>query len=234
MMKHIMPIVLIETIIQFIIYVEQFSLHFAGVSLHNMELIAEYHTKFSSDEPYFLNWDKYGCRLHIPQGSIPQGEVGTLDLYAIYSGPFKFPKNASPVSAFYFISLSHILQKPATLALQHCYIINNDDDAAHLTFVSATTSTGPPYHFRPVDGGSFLPGRYALIHQTKFSFFGILETLEWIRQSISRLVFGCSYAVLSFLIPIESPVLWNVKLFITKYTNAHYEVLTNTNVYYGP
>ena len=89
-----------------------------------MELIAEYHTKFSGDEPLFLNWDKYGCRLQIPQGTIPQEEVGTLDLYAIYSGPFKFSKNASPVSAFYFISLSHILQKPATLELQHCYIIN--------------------------------------------------------------------------------------------------------------
>ena len=196
-----------------------------------MKIIAEYHTKFSSDKPLSVDWDKYGCRLQIPEGSIPQGEVGTLDIYAIYSGPFQFPQNSSPVSAFYFISLSHNLQKPATLELQHCYIISDDDDAAQLTFVSATTSTGPPYHFRPLDGGSFLPGRYALIRQTKFSFFGILETLKRIRQSISRLVFGCSYAVLFFLIPVESPVLWNVKLFITKYTNAHYEVLTYKNVY---
>ena len=196
-----------------------------------MELIAKYHTEFSSDKPLSVDWDIYGCRLQIPEGSIPQGVIGTLDLYAIYSGPFLFPQNSSPVSACYLISLSHDLQKPATLELQHCYIINNDEDARQLTFASATTSTGPPYHFRLVDGGSFLPDRYALIHQTKFSFFGILETLERIRQSISRLVFGCSYAVLFFLIPVGSPVLWSVKLFITKYTNAHYEVLTNTNVY---
>ena len=205
--------------------------YFSDVLLHNMELIAEHHTEFSSDKSLSVDWSKYGCRLHIPEGSIPQGEIGTLDLYAIYSGPFKFPKNTSPVSAYYFISLSHILQKPAALELQHCYIINNDDDARQLTFASATTSTGPPYHFRLVDGGSFLPGRYALIHQAKFCFLGIFEALEWIKQSISRLFFGGSYAVLFFLIPVESPVLWNVKLFITKYTNAHYEVLTNTNVY---
>ena len=89
-----------------------------------MELIAEYHAKFSSDEPFFLHWDKYGCRLQIPEGSIPQGEVGTVDLYAIYSGPFQFPQNSSPVSAYYLISLSHDLQKPATLEIQHFYNYN--------------------------------------------------------------------------------------------------------------
>ena len=207
-----------------------------------MELIAEYHTKFSSDKPLSVDWDKYGCRLQIPEGSIPQGEVGTLDIYAIYSGPFQFPQDSSPVSAYYLISLSHDLQKPAILALQHCYIINNDDDAAQLTFASATASTGPPYRFRPVDGGSFLPGRYAMIHQMCFSYFSVIW--QWARQSISRLVYGvqpeeeteimeedppcgssCSYAVLYFLIPAPSPGLWNVKLFITKYINPHFEVL---------
>ena len=118
-----------------------------------MKIIAEYHTKFSSDKPLSVNWDKYGCRLQIPEGSIPQGEVGTLDLYAIYRGPFQFPEDSFPVSAYYYISLSHDLQKPATLELEHSYTINNDDDAAQLTFASA--KTGPPYNFRPVDGGSF-------------------------------------------------------------------------------
>ena len=152
-----------------------------------------------------------------------------------------FQKNTSPVSAFYFISLSHILQKPATLELQHCYIINNDDDAAQLTFASASNSTGPPYCFRPVDGGSFLPGKYALIHQKSFSYFSVIW--QWARESISRLIYGvqpeeeteameedaprgsnCSYAILYFLIPVRSPVLWNVKLFITKFINPHFEV----------
>ena len=204
-----------------------------------MKLIAEYHTEFSSDKPLSLDWDKYGCRLQIPQGSIPQGEVGTLDLYAIYNGPFQFPQGSSPVSAYYFISLSHDLQKPAILELQHCYIINNHDNAAQLTFASATDSTDPPYRFRAVDGGSFLPDRYALIHQNSFSFFSIIW--QWARESVSRLVYGvqpgeetmeedppcgsnCSYAVLYFLIPVQSPVLWHVKLFITKYINPHFEV----------
>ena len=119
-------------------------------------------------------------------------------------------------------------------------IINNDVDAAQLTFASATTATGPPYHFRPVDGGSFLPGRYALIHQKRFSYFSVIW--QWVRQSISRLIYGvqqeetetteedpprgsnCSYAVLYFLIPVQIPVLWNVKLFITKYINSNFEV----------
>ena len=213
---------------------------FADALFNNMKVIAQYHTKFSSDKPLSVDWSKYGCRLQIPEDSIPQGEVGTLDIYAIYSGPFQFPQDSSPVSAYYFISLSHNLQKPAILELQHCYIINNDDDAAQLTFASATASTGPPYCFRPVDGGSFLPGRYALIHQKCFSF---LTILQWARQSISRLIYGvqqeeetetmeedpprgsnCSYAILYFLIPVQSPGSWNVKLFITKYINPHFEV----------
>ena len=200
-----------------------------------MKLIAEYHTEFSSDKPLSLDWNKYGCRLQIQEGSIPQGEVGKIDLYAIYCGPFQFPEDSSPVSAYYLISLSHDLLKQATLELQHCYIINNDDDASKLTFASATTSTGPPYHFKPVKGGSFLPSGYALIHQKSFSFISIV----W--QRARRLIYGvqpeetetmmddtphvsnCSYAVLYFLIP-ESSVLWKVKLFITKYINPHFEV----------
>ena len=198
---------------------------FSDVSLHNMELIAEYHAKFSSDKPFSLDWDKYGCRLQIPEGSIPQGEVGTLDIYAIYSGPFKFPEDSSPVSAYYFISLSHDLQKPAILELQHCYIISNDDDAAQLTFASAATSTGPPYHFRPVNGGSFLPGKYAVIHQTKFSIIDILVAhVRAVGQSISRWFNSVQYALSYFLIQVQYPKMWKVKLFITQYTNAHIEV----------
>ena len=189
-----------------------------------MELIAKYHTEFSSDKPLSVDWDIYGCRLQIPEGSIPQGEIGTLDIYAIYSGPFQFPEDSSPVSAYYFISLSHNLQKPATLELQHSYIINNDDDAAQLTFASATASTGPPYHFRPVDGGSFLQRKYAVIHQTNFSIYTILVThVRAIGQSISRWFNSVQYALSYFLI-VQHPKMWIVKLFISKYSNAHIEV----------
>jgi len=105
--------------------------------------------------------------------------------------------------------------------------IGNDDDAAQLTFASATASTGPPYHFRPVDGGSFLPSRYALIQQTTFSIFSVIKIFQYVRKSISRLFHGVqpeeqteaavedppphgssfSYAVLFFLIPVQAPVL---------------------------
>ena len=200
-----------------------------------MEVIAEYHTEFSSEKSFSLDWDKYGCRIHIPEGSIPPGEVGTLDLYAIYSGPFQFPNDMSPVSAYYYISVSHDLQKPSTLELQHCFIINNDDDAAKLTFASAATSMGPPYLFRPVDGGCFLPGRYGLIHKASFCIFSIsrVKGYTWsIGQSILRWIcgvqrddlhdrsFGASYD----LIPVHYPEVWNVKLFITQFTKVHYEV----------
>ena len=204
---------------------------YTDVLFQNMEIVAEYHTKFSSDKHFSLDWDKYGCRVHIPEGSIPPGEVGTLDLYAIYSGPFQFPNDMSPVSAYYYISVSHDLLKPATLELQHCFIININDDAAKLTFASASTSTGPPYLFRPVDGGCFLPGRYGLINQASFSIFSILK--GWTSsfgQSISRLIYGvqdlhdCTFGVLYFMIPVHYPEVWKVKLFITQYTNVHYEV----------
>ena len=207
---------------------------YTGVLFQNMEVIAEYCTQFSSEKPFSLNWDKYGCRIHIPEGSIPPGEVGTLDLYAIYSGPFQFPDDMSPVSAYYFISISHDLLKPAILELQHFFIINNNDDAAKLTFASAATSTGPPYLFRPVDGGCFSPGRYGLIHQAGFCFFSILQKWTWnLGQLISKWIYGvqqeedlhdCFFGVLYFMIPVHYPDVWKVKLFITQYAKLHFEV----------
>ena len=176
-----------------------------------MKIIAEYHTKFTSDKPLSVDWDKFGCRLQIPEGSIPQGEVGTLDLYAIYSGPFQFPEDSFPVSAFYFISLSHDLQKPATLELEHSYIINNDDDAAQLTIASANTSTGPPYNFTPVDGGSFLPGKYARINLTSFSINNVLSK-------------SSEYTLSFFLVEVHYPKKYKAKLFITKRSLVDREV----------
>ena len=185
-----------------------------------MKLIAEHHTEFSSDKPLSVDWSKYGCRLQIPEGSIPQGEVGTLGLYAIYRGPFQFPEDSFPVSAYYYISLSHDLQKPATLELEHSYIINNDDDATQLTFASAKISTDPPYNFRPVDGGSFLSGKYARIHVTSFSAFTNLWT-GWKRKlQMDHLQFALSF----FLVEVQYPKKYTAKLFITKYTHVDLEV----------
>ena len=208
--------------------------------LRTMELIDEYHTAFSSENPLSLDWGKYGCKLHIPQGSIPPGVEGTLDVYAIYSGPFEFPENSSLVSGIYYIGLSHELSKPATLEIQHSCTLQNQADAQQLQFVSTTGYGGPPYSFKPIEGGYFLPdntSRYGFIRRTSFSPYAIVwKVVKRVADLFKKRKRsheeeeeltdrgGPGYAALYFLIPIEHPTSWTVKLLLTKYINSDREV----------
>lgn len=137
-------------------------------------MIGEYHGEFLGDTDYALPWPDYGFNLYIPKGSLPAGEMGRVDVYAIYSGPFQLPTEGASVSAFYCVTMSHELLKPATIEIQHCCNIADEEVVQDLTFVSASLSSGPPYVFDAIDGGRFgISSNYATLKRDTFSIFSV-------------------------------------------------------------
>ena len=151
--------------------------------MNSMEIIGKFRGQFIADETYSMNESKYGFRLHIPKGSIPEKATGVVDVCVIHSGPFQFRPDSSPVSSIYYIKFSHDLIKSITVELQHCCTITTEEDAKMLSFAYASASTGPPYKFQPLEGGDFfLESNYATICRSSFSFIIIdyfTRLLKW-------------------------------------------------------
>ena len=148
-----------------------------------MEIIAKHSARFKPNEDYVINEKKYGFKLYIPKGSIPQNEIGYVEVYVIYSGPFEFEQNLIPMSSTYCIAFSHDLLVPVTLQIQHSCNITSQRDIEYLSFVSASLTDGPPFKFKAVPEGSFFPGDdYAIIKRQNFSFWkvvGYISQLLW-------------------------------------------------------
>ena len=139
-----------------------------------MEVIGEYHGEFTGDAGHTLSWSDYGFHLHIPKGSLATDGIGRVDVYAIYNGPFQLPADGTSVSAFYCVTLSCDLLKPATIEIQHCCDISDRYDKEDLTFVSASLSSGPPYKFDIISGGRFdIGSNYATLERSSFSIFSV-------------------------------------------------------------
>ena len=145
--------------------------------LEEMKVTSEMIVYFKGSEGYSLDWEEYGCKLHIPKGAIKEEEEGKLHIYAIYDGPFQFPKGMELVSGIYYISLSHHeLMKPATLEIQHCSDCTSDESGkSGLSFITIPdTTSGPPYSFDIIEGGSFSANEnYGMIRRSHFCGFAV-------------------------------------------------------------
>ena len=142
-----------------------------------MEVTSDMIVYFNCSEEYSLEWEEYGCKLHIPKGAIKEEEEGELHMYAIYDGPFQFPKGIELVSGIYYISQSHHeLMNPATLEIQHCSNCTSDgSDNSGLSFITIPdTTSGPPYSFEIIEGGNFSANEnYGMIRRSHFCGFAV-------------------------------------------------------------
>ena len=122
--------------------------------------------------PQSFHWEKYGFRMHCPEGAMSEGtEVAVT---AIASGNFKVPKGTMLVSAVYAISVSKKLLKPLVIELQHCVDLKSTSQTHYLKFVQSPLKS--PCQFTPVDGGSFsVASRYGSIERDQFSFYAIIS-----------------------------------------------------------
>ena len=129
----------------------------------------------ADDCPSSFNWDKYGFRLHCPEGAVSKDtEVAVTPLL---SDRFEVPKGTILVSAVYKIKVSKPLTKRVVIELQHCVDLRNTGQTGCLKFVRAPLKS--PYQFNIIDGGVFRIGnRYGSIERDDFCAIGIVAEMS--------------------------------------------------------
>ena len=143
----------------------------------NLECLSDVHIVskklflIQGDRPQMMNWERYGLRIGVSEGSLSSEETAEAAVVALVGGDFKFPDNTVLVSAVYAISVSRHLLRPLRLEMQHCVSITRRDQTRCIKFAIAPVDTPSlPYQFRIVEGGEFSIGsRYGSIDRKEFS-----------------------------------------------------------------
>ena len=129
------------------------------------------------DKPQLMNWEKYGVRIGVQEGSLSSSETVEAAVVALVGGQFQFPSNTVLVSAVYAVSLSKPLLKQLILEIQHCVDLTGRPALSrYLKFAIAPVSTPSlPYQFSIVEGGEFSSNSgYGSIQRKKFCLVCIL------------------------------------------------------------
>ena len=145
-----------------------------GVHIGNNNLFL-----IQGDSPQSFNWEEYGLRISVPQGTLSVKETCEMSVRALIGGEFAFPKGTELVSVIYTVSIAKPLLKPVKLEIQHCAHLINDDYTKYLSFVIASSKQSVlPYQFQLLKGGVFYPGnQYGSISLSHFCFLGIIKSL---------------------------------------------------------
>ena len=129
----------------------------------------------ADDRPSSFNWDKYGFRLHCPEGAVSKDTK--VAVTPLLSDQFEVPKGTVLVSAVYKIEVSKPLTKRVVIELQHCVDIRNTGQTGRLKFVRAPLKS--PYQFGIIDGGVFRIGnRYGSIERDDFSYYAVVAEMS--------------------------------------------------------
>ena len=120
-----------------------------------------------------VSWDGFGFDVTVPDGAVPSGITISLAVKAILAGQFKFPDNTHLVSAIYWVSASKAFCKEVSVKIQHCAIIDSEEEASNYSFVVGKCSQKDlPYTFKLVKGVFSPRSQLATISVKQFSFFG--------------------------------------------------------------
>ena len=146
------------------------------------EVIAQKIFTFTQEEAN-LNFEGYGFKVHIPEGSLPADVSETqLNVQVSLSGQFQMPSNCELVSAVYWVSCPHKFMKHVEVEIQHCTVLSSDKQCAQLTFVHTKhTQKELPYLFQEQGGGVFCPHTsYGCLSLSHFCGIGIVKRLfQW-------------------------------------------------------
>ena len=131
------------------------------------------------DCPQSFNWEEYGLRVSVPQGTLPLSEICKMSVTALIGGQFTFPKGTELISIVYSVSIAKPLLKPVKLEIQHCAHLVTQDHTSYLSFVIASSKQPVlPYQFQLLKGGQFYPGnQYGSISLSHFCLLGIIRSL---------------------------------------------------------
>lgn len=125
-----------------------------------------------------LDWSKYGLQIHFQDDGLPVGATECkLSVRASLSGDFHFPEETELVSGIYAVSASCKFCKPVTVELQHCAVLEQEEDSSDMAFVtSSCLQKNLPYNFMILDGGEFPRGRrWGKMQLSHFSLVGAIR-----------------------------------------------------------
>ena len=154
-----------------------------------MEVVEEEHLTFSGNEERTFDRRKgQGFVLHIPKGAVSSSDCTVEVKSCVVSQltpEFIFPEGSQLVSGVYHITASRELSKPVTLEIQHCSTIKGDSQHTQLEVATAYSTTGPPYHFMPCEGGIVrIFDSYVVVKLAHFSLWGILR--RFIKRAFTK------------------------------------------------
>ena len=172
-----------------------------------MQVIDEKH--FAVTGGNTLDWVQFGLHIEVPEGSIQAGNTIELHVMAIIGGDFILLPDCYLVSGIYQISSSEQFKKNITLHLPHAAIIKSEEEASYFRFYTADCSSGPPYEFKEMQGGAFIPfHNSASIDVHHFSCFATGAIIPPNQRYLSQVLYksAVSYSVKK----------WNMVFAITK------------------
>ena len=131
------------------------------------------------DSAHFFNWEQYGLRITVLEGTLSPTDTCEVSVRALVGGGFQLPEDTELISAVYSISVSKPLLKQVILEIQHCADVVTQDHTSYLSFAKASVNTGLPYQFNLVEGGQFHTGdQYGSICLSKFSLWAIIKFIK--------------------------------------------------------
>ena len=132
------------------------------------------------ERPQLLNWEEYGLRIGVSEGTLLSSETAEVAVVALVGGQFVFPDNTKLVSAVYAVCVSRPLLKALRLEIQHCVDLRRPGLSKYLKFTIAPVDTPSlPYQFSTVEGGEFPIGSwYGSIDRKEFCLVGIVGEEE--------------------------------------------------------
>ena len=187
--------------------------------LRGFETFAETSFKISNSHSHSFEWQRYGLKLHIPEGAVPTELTECkIDIKVGLAGQVNIPDDLQLISCIYWLrGPQRPFHKPVTLEIEHCASLQDSSQSESLRFVVAKCSqTELPYQFRLLEKGTFVPqSSYGSIQINQFSFFGITISRRSSRppQYYSALFYiqkGLNWWHVDFVITLNLKGSWKV------------------------
>ena len=122
------------------------------------------------DKPQKVEWPGYGFYIDVPEGALPPGVTASVGLKVFLTGQIKLPENRQLISAFYWVSSSEVFLKKVAVNIQHCAVIENEEQCLDFRFIIARCSQKElPYTFKEFEGLFNPCTQYATIKLKQFS-----------------------------------------------------------------
>ena len=179
-----------------------------AAGLSGVDVCAET-TVIITNNPQTFIWEKFGLRLRIPKGCLPEDvKQCTINIKASLAGNYEFPKDTILVSGVFWLRCEPRCRfnVPVSIEIEHCA---ESENTSKLTFVKALCSQKDlPYTFREI-GGQFNKSSYGILELNSFSGLAILLRGSQGREYSARL-FYLNQTVYTY--EIHMVITWNIKL----------------------